>query len=141
MRRKGAASIVLIMLFAGGVLWWRWHHPLVAPQTATAPAPASATAAASGEVVQSQAQLQDDIIKHGVTPERAKLLFSLVVIPLPGVTIPPGIKRDPTQFDGTPAATYLMSVWDTLTPEQRKVAERRLGLQSSSPSSSPSPSP
>ena len=83
----------------------------------SAPGGASAPSAAA-----SQELLESDIIRNGVTPESAKLLFSAVIAPLPGVTIPAGFVSDPAEFDGTLAAGYLYEVWAFLTPEQRKAA-------------------
>src|SRR5580704_3449874 len=48
----------------------------------------------------SQMQLYDQIQQLGITPERAKLLFSLVIGPLPGVSVQDGA-RDPHDFCGT----------------------------------------
>src|SRR5579885_368503 len=69
------------------------------------------------------AQLVHDIIRHGVTPERAKLLFSMVVGPLPGVSLPPP-EADPPYFDGNLAIEYLNHAWDSLTQEQRDAAAK-----------------
>ena len=48
----------------------------------------------------SQMQLYEQIQQLGITPERAKLLFSLAIGPLPGVSVPDGA-RDPHDFCGT----------------------------------------
>ncbi len=66
-------------------------------------------------------QLRTAISREGNTPERAKALFSMVVGPLPGVAVLAS-GRDPTDFDGTYALTYLHQFWDSLTPEQRDAA-------------------
>ncbi len=66
-------------------------------------------------------ELVAEILKEGLTPERAKALFSMVVGPLPGVVAPAG-GRDASDFDGTLAVTYIYQVWDSLTPEQRAAA-------------------
>jgi len=96
-----------------------------APPATVATAPTAgappAQAAAAPAVVLTQRQLAAEIIKHGVTPERAKQLFSMVVGPLPGVSVPAG-GRDPSDYCGTPAVGYIHQVWDSLTPEQRKAA-------------------
>jgi hypothetical protein len=81
----------------------------------------SAAAPPKGAVL-SQQQLETDLIVNGVTPERAKPLFSVAIGPLPGVDIPAGFARDPTDFDGTPAITALYQVWNSLTPDQRRAA-------------------
>ena len=62
-----------------------------------------------------------DINHLGLTPERAKQLFSLTVGPLPGVSLD-GLTRDPNEFDGTQAVIYLLNEWRALTPEQRIAA-------------------
>ena len=54
-------------------------------------------------------------------PSVPKQLFSMVVGPLPGVSVPAG-GRDPSDYCGTPAVGYIHQVWDSLTPEQRKAA-------------------
>ncbi len=82
------------------------------------PEPPTRTEAAS---VLTQQQLASAIIEQGVTPERAKQLFSMLVGPLPGVEVP-ATGRDPTDFDGTLAIGYIYKVWGALTPEQREAA-------------------
>lgn len=61
------------------------------------------------------------MLEKGVTVERATQLFSMALGPLPGVATPTW-KRDPSDFDGTPAISYLFQVWGSLTPEQRRAA-------------------
>src|SRR5580704_6587392 len=78
------------------------------------------TSSAPG-LAQTQEQLLKDITKQGNTPERAKLLFSMAVGPLPGVTVPVA-GRDPADFDGTLAVGYLYQVWNSLTAAQRAAA-------------------
>lgn len=85
------------------------------PRAATTATPVAPPA------VPAQRQLVADILHNGVTPDRAKMLFSMVVGPLPGVTVPAD-GRDPTDYDGTLAVSYLYRVWDSLTPEQQKAA-------------------
>jgi hypothetical protein len=129
MRRKittALAALVLILLAAIGLLYRiSTQHGPVGAAASQAPAPVAAAAVGG---VQSQQQLRALIAKDGVTPERAKLYFSLAIGTLPGVTIPAGIARDPAEFDGTPAAVDLMQVWDTLTQEQRQAAAKLMGL-------------
>lgn len=67
--------------------------------------------------------LVNEIQTQGLTPERATLLFGMMVGPLPGVTVPPG-SGDPGDFDGTLAVTYLARVWNALTPAQRDAATK-----------------
>src|SRR6266705_1124488 len=50
--------------------------------------PAAHPAATAVPAVPLQEQLAADIRKNGVAPDRAKLLFSMVVGPLPGVSVP-----------------------------------------------------
>jgi hypothetical protein len=70
-------------------------------------------------------QLYDQIQQLGITPERAKLLFSLAIGPLPGVSVPDGA-RDPHDFCGTLAVGYLYQVWNELTDAQRDKARELL---------------
>ncbi len=85
-------------------------------------------------------ELVAEILKKGLTPERAKLLFGMVIGPLPGVTVP-AESRDPGDFDGSLAVTYIYQVWDSLTPEQRtaarKLIHRPRGASAASRASSP----
>ena len=125
MRRALLVGGVAIVLLVGGVWWWRSRPaPATSPQSAAAvspPSPSSA-AATSSALVASQAALETDIAANGVTPDKAKLLFSIAIAPLPGVTVPRDVVRDRTQFDGTLAVGYLYQVWEFLTPEQRHAA-------------------
>ncbi len=95
------------------------HNP---PPTTAAPAapPAAPSAPAA---VPSQKQLEVDIVKQGVTPERATQLFSMVIGPLPGIAAPAS-ERDKSDFDGTLAVGYIYQVWSSLTPEQRRAASQ-----------------
>lgn len=113
----GVAVIALLL-----ILWglFRVHLPAARPTPASAPAaPVHAPPAAAI----TQRQVLKDIVERGLTPERAKLYFGMVVGPLPGVELPRG-GRDPTEFDGTPAIQQLIAVWDSLTPEQQSAAAR-----------------
>jgi hypothetical protein len=83
--------------------------------------------------VASQAALETDIAVNGVTPEKAKLLFSIAIAPLPGVTVPPDVVRDRTEFDGTLAVGYLYKVWEFLTPEQRHAAAHWIQRSATAP--------
>ena len=73
--------------------------------------------------VLTQQQLAAAIIQQGVTPERARQFFSMLVGPLPGVEVP-ATGRDPTDFDGTLAIGYIYKVWGALAPEQREAAAK-----------------
>src|SRR5579862_7096219 len=128
MGRRTATAVVAIIVVAivAIALLLRFKHQ---PGRASAPAaPDAAVPASPPNGAQSQQQLRALIAKDGVTPERAKLYFSLAIGSLPGVTIPAGMQRDRAEFDGTGAATELMQVWNTLTPDQRKVAAQLMGL-------------
>src|SRR5581483_8017107 len=81
------------------------------------------------ETVLTEKQLIRDIVRQGLTPERAKLLFSMEVGPLPGVTVPEG-ERDAADFDGTLAIGYIDHVWASLTPEQRAAVSRLIDRSS-----------
>jgi hypothetical protein len=58
------------------------------------------------------AALLDDIVAHGIPPERATWYFSLAVGALPGVNVPAEVRRDEDDFDGTFAIQELSS-WIT----------------------------
>ncbi len=108
----GAIVVALVVL----AIWMRSRsksavRPLSKSQPGAQTNPAK-------ETVLTEKQLIRDIVRQGLTAERAKLLFSMVVGPLPGVTIPEGA-RDATDFDGTLAIGYIDHVWASLTPEQR----------------------
>src|SRR5579883_230262 len=94
------------------------------PAQQTAAGPPAAGPASAAPPSPTPRHLLADIIEQGVTPERAKLLFSMAVGPLPGVTVPAAQRRDPTDFDGTLAVGYITQEWDSLTPEQRRAADR-----------------
>ena len=123
MRRTLLATVVVLILLAALVLWWRRStpEPSVGSQAVDAP-PGRSTALAVPPDIKSQAALADDMRRNGVTPGKATLLFSVAIAPLPGVTIPAGFVRDPTDFDGTPAVDALYQVWAFLTPDQRRFA-------------------
>src|SRR3954447_24904741 len=87
MRGKPLAIIVAIMVVLGAVfVWMRLRQPHgAAPTASSGQATGGATASRPGDF---ERKLYLDIAKEGLTPERAKQLFSLVVAPLPGVTVP-----------------------------------------------------
>jgi len=117
------AAVVLVVTVA--VVAWLMRGSKPATQQATAPSTPTGTTtqtSSSNETARSQQELESEIITKGVTPERAKLLFSMVVGPLPGVTLSPTIARDPREFDGTAAIQFLSYVWNDLTPEQQHAA-------------------
>ncbi len=115
--------LILAVVIAAVFAFW-FVHRSKAP--AGAPAASAASTAATAASVQaslssSQHGIQMDINHLGLTPERAKLLFSLTVGPLPGVSLE-GLTRDPNEFDGTEAVVYLLHEWRALTPEQHSAA-------------------
>jgi len=132
MRARNIAVIVVLAAAAVAVVWWRtWSHPEQPTSSAATPTAIAAAPARTGSPVRSEAELLNQIIREGVTPERAKLLFSIEIGKLPGVDVPAGLPRDTSRFDGTPAATYLMGVWESLTQEQRDASAKYLHLPSS----------
>jgi hypothetical protein len=90
--------------------------PAAAPAVAVPAAPPPASAPPL-----TQQQVGSAILTQGLTPERAKLYFGMVVGPLPGLQLPEG-GRDAGDFDGTLAIQYLLSVWDSLSAGQRAAA-------------------
>lgn len=125
--RKGlilAAALVLIVVVAVlGLRNWRRANvssPIANKMTAQSPGKPAAQPSVATQAP-GASDLVAEILKQGLTPERAKVLFSVVVGPLPGVTLP-AVRRDPSVFDGTIAIGFLARVWDSLTPEQRAVA-------------------
>jgi hypothetical protein len=119
MRPRILVVILAVALAAVFVFWFlhRAHAPGGAPATSATPAPASTTAS----LASSQHSIQLDINHLGLTPDRARQLFSLTVGPLPGVSLD-GLTRDPNEFDGTQAVVYLLHEWHGLTPDQRRAA-------------------
>src|SRR5580704_4891972 len=112
----------------------RASAPVAVAPGVTAPAPSSSAAAD----LPTQKQLYDDIRRKGLTPERAKLLFSMVIGPLPGVTVPAG-GRDPDVFCGTRAVGYLYQVWSSLTQDQRDAASKLIDRSTTASASSGRP--
>ncbi len=133
-RRFAVGAFVLVVILIGA-LWSRRSRTgsqatipaSVAPRaTASARAAGSSPAASPtgpGQPIHGQLELVSQILEQGLTPERAEVLFSLVVGPLPGVAIPSG-STDPADFDGTLAVSYIYQVWNSLTPEQHSAAAR-----------------
>src|SRR5271169_6722850 len=127
MRNRLVIFGVLIVVAVSVVLAVRSHlrtktaaPPAIVATTRTGGSPEPPTRSEAAPVL-TQQQLAAAIIEQGVTPERAKQLFSMLVGPLPGVDVP-ATGRDPTDFDGTLAIGYLYKVWGALTPEQREAA-------------------
>ncbi len=131
------AGAALVLVVAATLVWWFRSRPAPSvPPSAAAPAPMATAAVAPATptvLAASQEDLENDILRNGATPEKAALLFSLVVAPLPGVTIPANIVRDPTEFDGTIAVQQLYAVWDFLTPAQRAAVARVIRGADASP--------
>jgi hypothetical protein len=129
MRNRLVVFGVLIVVAVSVVLAVRSHlrsktaaPPAIVATTRTGGSP-EAPARTEVAAVLTQQQLASAIIEKGVTPERAKLLFSMVVGPLPGVDVRT-TGRDPTDYDGTSAIGYLYQVWGALTTEQREAAAK-----------------
>jgi hypothetical protein len=129
MRNRLAIFGVSIVVAVSVVLAVRNHlrsrtaaPPAIVATTRTGSLPETPTHTGAAAVL-TQQQLASAIIEQGVTPERAKLLFSMVVGPLPGVEVP-ATGRDPTDFDGTLAIGYIFKVWGELTSEQREAATK-----------------
>jgi hypothetical protein len=114
------AAVLALVVAAAGTLWVVRRARAVPP--AAAPAPTAATPAAPPVAAAAPAaSLLDDIIRDGLTPDRARRLFTAVIGPLPGVQLAAG-DRDPGAFDGTFAIQEIYRVWPYLTPEQRQAA-------------------
>ena len=103
MRNRLAVFGVSIVVAVAVVLAVRHHlrsktaaGPAIVATTRTggSPEPPTRTVAAA---VLTQQQLASTIIEQGVTPERAKQYFSMVVGPMPGVDVP-DTGRDPTDL-------------------------------------------
>src|ERR1700686_2761380 len=102
-------SLVLGVVILAGVLGFLAYRSLSKSKSSPSPAnttiqqPGSSPAANSDILtpgIRGQQQLVAEILSLGLTSERAKLLFSMVVGPLPGVSVP-SESRDPSDFDGT----------------------------------------
>jgi von Willebrand factor type D domain len=125
MRSKLLVAAIALVVAVAVVAWFmRGSKPSATQQAAARSTPSGPTPQIAGpnETARSQQELESEIITKGVTPERAKLLFSMVVGPLPGVAMPPTIARDPREFDGTAAIQFLSYVWNDLTAEQQHAA-------------------
>ncbi|MGO9636121.1 MAG: hypothetical protein ACLPX1_19825, partial [Steroidobacteraceae bacterium] len=129
MRNRLVVFGVLIVVAVSVVLAVRSHlksktpaPPAIVATTRAGGSPEKPSRTEAARVL-TQQQLASAIIQQGVTPERAKQLFSMVVGPLPGVDVPAS-GRDPTDFDGTLAIGYIYKVWGALTPEQREAAAK-----------------
>jgi hypothetical protein len=129
MRNRLVVFGVSIVVVALVVLAVRSHlgskkaaPPAIVATTRSGGSPEAPTRTEAASVL-TQQQLASAIIQQGVTPERAKQLFSMLVGPLPGVDVPTS-GRDPTDFDGTLAIGYIYKVWGALTPEQREAAAK-----------------
>jgi hypothetical protein len=123
----------IFVLFTSG--WWLWsrHASPGAPQTpartmsSTSTPAASATGSSPNRPGAFQRQLYTDIETNGLTPERAKQLFSLAIGPLPGVTVPDNA-RDPDDFCATRAVSDIFQVWNTLSADQQAAVRRLLNM-------------
>ncbi len=129
-------SIVVVVVLVALASRYRVHRK-PAPQVAgPAPAQARSTPAPIGvpapPPVHGEHRLVAQILEQGLTPERAKLLFSMVVGPLPGVSVP-AESRNPADWDGTLAVSYLGQEWDSLTPAQRAVATQLINRSGQAP--------
>ncbi|HKW00706.1 MAG TPA: VWD domain-containing protein [Vicinamibacterales bacterium] len=122
MRPRIVALILAAAIVVAFAFWFahRSRPPAGAPASTAAP-PAAAASSAAASLASSQHRIQIEINHLGLTPERAKQLFSLTVGPLPGVSLD-GLTKDPNEFDGTAAVLYLRHEWSALTPEQQQAA-------------------
>src|SRR5579863_3720824 len=118
------AGVAILIAVVGVLVITKHRHAVPAREATVPPARQPSNPASSGGGTATQApihgerQLVSQILEQGLTPERAKLLFSMVVGDLPGVSVPEG-SRNSADFDGTLAVSYISQVWDSLTPEQR----------------------
>lgn len=125
-----AAGIVVLLTLG----WWLWTRHASAATSQTPARTASTTTPAGSTVGSSpsrpgafQRQLYTDIETSGLSPERAKRLFSLTIGPLPGVTVPVDA-RDPDDFCGTRAVNAIFHVWNTLSADQQATVRRLLDM-------------
>jgi hypothetical protein len=106
-------AVLVFVAVIGIVGWWslRAKHTPPSSQPATAPARTSSSEQpAAGGTPLTQNQLELDILRDGLMPERAKPLFSVVIGPLHGVTISVKPSTDPADFDVTSAIDNLYQV-------------------------------
>jgi hypothetical protein len=137
MRGKLLAGIVVFVIVLAAVFMWmrsRQPRPTATPTASSG----NATSPQRGDF---ERKLYLDIAKEGLTPERAKQLFSLVVAPLPDVSVPAD-GADPDEFCATAAFDAILAVWPSLTEAQRAVvskytapAKGRVGQNGTAPSS------
>lgn len=123
MRTRRMIVVATVVVAALGIAFILWRFKSKDAKQSRPAVQQSANGGPGSKAPPTQAQLVHDMIRHGVTPDHAKLLFSMVVGPLPGVSLPPP-EADPPYFDGNLAIEYLNHVWDSLTPEQRDAAAK-----------------
>ena len=90
-----------------------------------AEATSTTSATRAAPAITSEAQLEDAIVAHGLTPSSASQEFALAVGPLPGVATK-GMTPDPDNFDGTQAALDLQAEWNHLSAAQQHAAAKDL---------------
>ncbi len=125
MRRLTPLFVVALVL-ATGACSAKTDNASRQGTTTTTSRGAARTASSPFPVGETQSQIMHDIRTDGLTAERALMLFSIQIGPLPGVPAHTG-SVDKTDFDGSMATSYLYGVWDELTVGQRKAAARLLG--------------
>ncbi len=126
MRSKLVAAVVIVTVLVAGAIWWRWRRPAPVQPASTAATPAAGPQPAAPGRETLQQQLSLDIIRNGLTLDKAKRIFSMVFGDLPGMVTPPDA-RDPNQFCGTLAATYIYQFWNQLTPAEQAAVRKVIG--------------
>jgi hypothetical protein len=133
MRKRSIVTAVLVLIAVSLVLWLKYRsRPTKSGQPPAGSASGAPPAPTASHKPHERTGILAEILDHGLTPERAKIYFAMVVGPLPGVTVPPG-SAGPSDFDGTLPISYLYQVWDSLTPEQRAAAERLIYMHPAAP--------
>src|SRR4051794_30247819 len=127
MRSKSIlAALVAVAVVIGAGFWIRSRRTPPPSTPANAAAPSTPAAPAHARADRLQRRLHLDILHNGLTPDKAKQLFSLMLGDLPGMTMPDE-ERDPDEFCGTMAVTYIHQVWGALTAAERDAVNKVLG--------------
>jgi hypothetical protein len=117
-----------LVVIGGTAIWLKGRQPPRPAETVAnrSVQPDPAVPIAPGRSNPLQRQLYEDIRRDGLTPERAKQLFSLAIGPLPGTTVPAD-GRDQTDFCGTLAVSYINQVWGSLNAAEQSAVRSLLG--------------